>query len=77
VDHAGNILAQKTYRNGSGPTILLNAHMDTVEAFVDGREIIKDGNLWSSSDGILGADDRAGVAVVLEMAKRLESSTFN
>src|SRR5579875_1989532 len=31
VDHAGNILAQKTVGIGNGPTILLNAHLDTVE----------------------------------------------
>lgn len=77
VDESGNILAQKTYRSGNGPTILLNAHLDTVESFPAGRIIEKDGTIWSSSNGILGADDRAGVAVVLEMAKRLQASSFN
>ncbi len=77
VDENGNILAQKTYRSGNGPTILLNAHLDTVEDFEPGRLIEKDGSIWSSSKGILGADDRAGVAIVLEMAKRLEASSFS
>ncbi|MBU8907663.1 M20/M25/M40 family metallo-hydrolase [Desertibacillus haloalkaliphilus] len=76
VDQYGNILAQKTYRNGNGPTMLLNAHLDTVESFIPGRVLQKDGAIWSSSEGILGADDRAGVAVVLEMAKRLDASDF-
>ncbi|MBB6447787.1 M20/M25/M40 family metallo-hydrolase [Bacillus benzoevorans] len=77
VDQSGNILALKKYRNGNGPTILLNAHLDTVEPFEIGRTIIKNDNIWSSSKGILGADDRAGVAVLLEAAKSLFHSTFN
>ena len=72
VDHYGNILAEKTYRNGNGPTILLNAHLDVVEELVEDRKIVKDNGIWSSNDGILGADDRAGVAVVLEVAKSLQ-----
>ncbi|MGG2093488.1 M20/M25/M40 family metallo-hydrolase [Bacillus sp. S13(2024)] len=76
VDTKGNILAQKTYRGGAGPTILLNAHLDTVEELEANRVIVKNGSVWSSSKGILGADDRAGVAVVLETAKRLASSSF-
>ena len=71
IDHAGNILAEKTYRSGHGPTILLNTHLDTVREFESDREIIKNGNIWSSSNGILGADDRAGVAVVLHLAQHL------
>ncbi len=78
VDHAGNILAEKTYRNGQGPTILVNAHLDTVYEIEKDRSIIKDGSLWSSSKGILGADDRAGVAVLLHLAEHLKHhSTFN
>lgn len=77
VDSCGNLLAHKTYGNGSGPTILLNAHMDTVECFPVDREIIKEGAIWSSNHGILGADDRAGVAVVLEVAKWLETARFS
>ncbi|MGJ9384328.1 M20/M25/M40 family metallo-hydrolase [Salipaludibacillus sp. CF4.18] len=77
VDVKGNILAQRSYRSGNGPTVLLNAHLDTVEELVEGREIIKNGPIWSSSEGILGADDRAGVSILLEMAKWLDGSSFN
>ena len=77
VDQSGNILAQKKYRSGNGPTILLNAHLDTVEPFEPARTIIKDNTIWSSSKGILGADDRAGVAVLLEVARHLFDSQFN
>ncbi|MFD1032991.1 M20/M25/M40 family metallo-hydrolase [Metaplanococcus flavidus] len=77
VDSKGNILAVKVYGRGKGPVILLNAHLDTVCSFDEGREIIKDGNIWSSSSGILGADDRAGVAILLETLKRLDAKNFN
>ncbi|WP_066318942.1 M20/M25/M40 family metallo-hydrolase [Bacillus sp. FJAT-29814] len=78
VDGAGNILAQKKVGTGVGPTILLNAHLDTVDRIVEGRSIIKNGAIWSSDYGILGADDRAGVAVLLELAQRLqEPGSFN
>lgn len=76
VDEAGNILAEKKYGYGSGPTILLNAHLDIVEAIREGRVIIKENNVWTSSQGILGADDRAGVAVVLEVLKELQFGIF-
>src|SRR5690606_110593 len=39
------------------------------------RVILKDNGIWSSSEGILGADDRAGVAVILEVAKALQHDT--
>ncbi|WP_174732172.1 M20/M25/M40 family metallo-hydrolase [Mesobacillus harenae] len=78
VDRAGNLLAEKTYRTGNGPVILLNAHLDTVFEIESGREILKDGRVWYSSKGILGADDRAGIAILLHIAEQLHlSSTFS
>ncbi|MEW8987898.1 MAG: M20/M25/M40 family metallo-hydrolase, partial [Bacillus sp. (in: firmicutes)] len=77
VDRYGNILAEKTYRGGQGPTILLNAHLDTVYEIKPDRKIVKEGNLWTSSKGILGADDRAGVAVILHLAEHLNDTSFS
>ena len=77
IDRNGNLLAEKTYRSGNGPTILLNAHLDTVYELEPNRTIIKDGPIWSSSEGILGADDRAGVAVLLHIAEHLFHSSFS
>jgi len=75
VDSYGNILAEKKFRSGNGPTILLNAHLDVYEELAEHRVIVKDNGIWSSSEGILGADDRAGVAVILEVAKALQHET--
>ncbi len=64
-DSAGNVLAR---REGAGEAILLSAHMDTVEP---GRGIkpVWDGADIIRSDGttILGADNKAGCAVILEV----------
>jgi len=76
VDWSGNILAEKTYRSGSGQTVLLNAHLDIAKEIEEGRTIIKKDGMWRSSKGILGADDRAGVAVLLYMAEHLIQSNF-
>jgi putative aminopeptidase FrvX len=75
VDHAGNLLAIRKY--GPGPTVLLNAHLDTVEEIEPTRSILKDKHIWTSSEGILGADDRAGINVLLSVAKTLTKKQFN
>ncbi len=64
---AGNILAYLNGKSCSGFRILLSAHLDTVEPTPDVRYII-DENRLIKTDGksILGADDKAGVAVILE-----------
>ena len=75
IDAAGNVLAIKRF--GNGPTILLNAHLDTVEEISPTREILKENHIWKSSEGILGADDRAGINVILAIAKSLTEKDFN
>ncbi len=68
-DAFGNVIAR---REGIGEPVLLSAHMDTVEPGrgirprFDGPDVIR-------SDGttVLGADDKAGCAVILEVAASL------
>ena len=64
-DPHGNVLGR---RDGVGEAILLSAHMDTVEP---GRGIkpVFDGDDIIRTDGttILGADNKAGCAVILEV----------
>lgn len=75
IDEAGNLLA--TVRHGEGPTILLSTHMDTVERIKRGRVIHQEGTILTSSEGILGADDRAGIAAILELLERLPRTNFS
>jgi tripeptide aminopeptidase len=74
IDSYGNLLA--SVHCGDGPTILLSAHMDTVYSFEVRREIIEDGTVLKSSEGILGADDRAGIAVILELLDTIRYTHF-
>ncbi|GAE28248.1 hypothetical protein JCM9140_4461 [Halalkalibacter wakoensis JCM 9140] len=75
MDKAGNLLAYLYC--GDGPTVLLSAHMDTVEEFEEGRHIFENRTVLTSSSGILGADDRAGIAVILEVLSRIQKTNFN
>lgn len=77
VDRYGNLLAEKTYGTGNGAVLLLNAHLDIASELVLGREIIKEDGIWRSSEGILGADDRAGIAAILEVASTMSGAKFN
>lgn len=75
TDKRGNVLA--TIPCGVGPTVLLSAHMDTVELIEEDRVILEDGTTLRSSSGILGADDRAGITTILEMLDRVRNTNFS
>jgi tripeptide aminopeptidase len=58
-----------------GTPLLFSAHMDTVEPAA-GKEVVlhKDGRITSGGGTILGADDVAGVAIILEALTRLREN---
>jgi tripeptide aminopeptidase len=62
---AGNILAKL---EGEGDPILLSAHLDTVQPCAGVKAKVKNGYVVSRGDTILGADNRAAVAVLVELA---------
>ncbi len=64
----GNLLARIPGRGER--TILLCAHLDTVPEAGDVEPIVDDGGWVSAGDTILGADNKAAVAVILEVARR-------
>jgi tripeptide aminopeptidase len=61
-DEAGNLYG---YLNGEGSTILLNAHMDTVELARGAKAVVEDGIIRTDGTTALGADDKAAVAAIL------------
>jgi tripeptide aminopeptidase len=65
---AGNLLARIPGR--SGRSVLLCAHLDTVEQTAPIDPVLVDGGWENANDGILGADNKAAVAVFLEVARR-------
>jgi len=68
---AGNVLVTIP-GTADGPCILFAAHMDTVEPSGGIEPVIEDGVIKSKGDTILGADDKAGVAAMLELISVLE-----
>jgi hypothetical protein len=70
-DKSGNLLAVKNY--GKGPTIMLSGHMDIYEEILPESCLIKNGSIWTRNKGILGADDRAGIAMIINILEDLEA----
>ena len=70
VDETGNVLSRL---EGEGEPLLLSAHMDTVPG-VGIRPVINDGLVCSDGTTILGADDKSGIAVILEVLETLRGN---
>ena len=69
----GNVIAELS-PTAAGSTVVLSAHLDTVEP---GRGIVpfvEDGLVRSAGDTVLGSDDKAGVAAILETLEVLRES---
>jgi tripeptide aminopeptidase len=65
---AGNLFARV---RGRGPdSIMLCAHLDTVPPTAPIEPELVDGGWTNANRGILGADNKAAVAVMLELARR-------
>jgi tripeptide aminopeptidase len=69
--NCGNMVAKLPATGGGGPTLLFNAHMDTVQPTAGVRPIVSGDLVKSDGTTILGADDRSGVAIALEVAHSL------
>lgn len=72
----GNIIA-KLNNNRSLPTILLSSHMDTVVPGNNIKPIVRNKTVVSSGDTILGADDKSGLAIILETLETLKTNKIN
>ena len=60
---------------GRGPdSILICTHMDTVPLTAHVEPIVRDGGWENANEAILGADNKAAVAVAVELARRLTSA---
>jgi tripeptide aminopeptidase len=68
VDAMGNLV---TMLAGEGKPLLLNAHMDRVPPGLGHRPVLRDGILYSDGTTNLGADDAAGLAIILEVLTRV------
>lgn len=68
---AGNLLARLPARVEGARTIMLCAHLDTVAVSGPIEPVVEDDGWTNRHDAILGADNKAAVAVILEVARRV------
>lgn len=70
---AGNVLA---YKKGScaGKSLLFCSHMDTVVPGNGVKPVVENGIIRSDGTTVLGGDDKAGMAAILETATALNES---
>ena len=69
----GNVIARFP-GTAPGEPFLLSAHMDTVGPAQNVRPVVTKGRITSDGTTILGADCKAGIAIILEVLKTLEEN---
>lgn len=67
----GNLLARLPATKPGIPGLFFAAHMDTVTPGEGIKPMLKDGVICSAGDTILGADDKSGIAALLEALQDL------
>jgi tripeptide aminopeptidase len=67
----GNLIARKQGRRDA-PWLMLSAHMDTVQPTEGLEPVVEGGVVRSSGNTILGADDKASLAIILEAVRALD-----
>jgi tripeptide aminopeptidase len=76
-DVSGNVFGWLDGDAALGGSLLLNAHMDTVGLDSGITPLIDDGVIRSDGTTILGADDKSGVAIILEVLQVLNEQGLN
>lgn len=66
--NTGNIIA-KLKGNAEAPAVMFCAHMDTVVPGENIKPEIRDGVIYSDGTTVLGSDDKAGIAAILEAVR--------
>ncbi len=75
--NTGNIIAHVSGTSEDKDSVLLMAHMDTVDHTEKLEPVIDKGIIKSGGETILGADDRAGVAIILHILEYLQQNDIS
>jgi tripeptide aminopeptidase len=67
---SGNLIAEFP-GTAEGTVVVLSAHLDTVSPGRGIAPVVEDGIVRSAGDTVLGADDKAGIAAILEALQRV------
>ena len=74
VDGVNNVYARLPARQSTAAPLLVNAHVDTVQPTPDIKVRVEGDVLRTDGSTVLGADDKAGVAAILEVLRTLHGS---
>jgi tripeptide aminopeptidase len=66
----GNLIARLPGTRADAPALLLSAHLDCVQPCEGVEPEVQDGVIRSQGETVLGADDKAGIAAILEGSLR-------
>jgi len=69
LDDYGNLIARVDGKDSTAPTVALCAHADTVKPGVGIEPIVEGGIVRSAGETILAADDKAGLAEIVEAVR--------
>ena len=72
----GNLIARFPAAGKGGEPLLLSAHMDTVEPCAGVKPVLHDGIFTSAGETVLGADDKAGLAEIIEALEVVREQTI-
>jgi len=74
---SGNLIAKLSATKASGDTILFSCHFDTVTPGIGIEPIINGDIIETNKSTILGADDKAGIAALLEGIRVLKEQNID
>lgn len=72
--NCGNVIAYTAGTVQGAPAMMLSAHMDCVEPCGGIEPQLKDGIITSVGETVLGADDKAGIAAILEALRIIDEN---
>lgn len=70
--NCGNVFAYLKGNLPKAPVVLLSAHMDTVQPSLNIVPVVHEGLITSAGLTILGADDKSGIAPILEALRTIQ-----
>jgi len=74
--HGANNLVATLPGTVDAPVIYFTSHMDTVKPGKGVKPVVRDGYVYSDGSTILGADDKAGLAAILEAIRVLKEQNI-